>query len=62
MLIALVCIGAMLIPLHHKIQKWVIEKMVAKNNKIRLIAAKKTFASLEGQKDIQIYQRYLFGQ
>jgi tetratricopeptide (TPR) repeat protein len=55
MLMALVGIGAMLVPLHHRIEKWVTEKMVAKNNKIRLSAAKKTIESLEGKKDVQIY-------
>jgi len=47
MLCALVIIGAMLIPLHHKIEKWVIEKMVEKNKAIRLAAAKKTIEKLE---------------
>jgi len=47
MLCALVIIGAMLIPLHHKIEKWVIEKMVKKNAAIRLAAAKKTIEKLE---------------
>jgi tetratricopeptide (TPR) repeat protein len=47
MLGALVVISAMLIPVHHKIEKWVIEKMVAKNNAIRLAAARKTIEILE---------------
>jgi len=37
----------MLIPLHHKIEKWIIEKMVEKNKAIRLAAAKKTIETLE---------------
>jgi len=37
----------MLIPLHHKIEKWSIEKMVEKNKAIRLAAAKKTIEKLE---------------
>ena len=47
MLCALVIIGAMLIPLHHKIEKWIIEKMVKKNTAIRLAAARKTIEKLE---------------
>ncbi|HEY4112260.1 tetratricopeptide repeat protein [Puia sp.] len=47
MLCALVIISAILIPLHHKIEKWVIEKMVEKNKAIRLAAARKTIEKLE---------------
>lgn len=49
MLAAMVCIAAMLIPLHHKLEHWITHKMVEKNNKIRLAAAKKTIATLEGE-------------
>ncbi len=37
----------MLIPFHHKIEKWIIEKMVKKNNDIRLAAVRKTIEKLE---------------
>jgi mannose/fructose/N-acetylgalactosamine-specific phosphotransferase system component IID len=47
MLLAMVCIAAMLVPLHHKIEHWTIHKLVEKNNKIRLAAAKKTIEELE---------------
>ena len=47
MLIVLVAIAALLIPLHHKLEKWITEKMVEKNKKIRLDAAKKTIEKLE---------------
>jgi tetratricopeptide (TPR) repeat protein len=47
MLCALVIISAMLIPLHHKIEKWIVEKMVEKNKAIRLAAARKTIEKLE---------------
>jgi tetratricopeptide (TPR) repeat protein len=47
MLGVLVIISAILIPLHHKIEKWVIETMVEKNKGIRLAAAKKTIEKLE---------------
>ena len=46
MLLALVAIASLLIPLHHRLEKWIKEKMVEKNKKIRLEAAKKTIAKL----------------
>ncbi len=49
MLMVLIAIGALLIPLHHKLQKWITGIMVEKNKKIRLAAAKKTIANLEGE-------------
>jgi hypothetical protein len=49
MLLVLVAIAALLVPLHHKLQKWVNMKMVEKNKKIRLAAAKRTVAKLEGE-------------
>ena len=50
MLLALVCIAALLVPLHHKLEKWATTKLVEKNKQIRLAAAKKTIAKLEGDK------------
>jgi tetratricopeptide (TPR) repeat protein len=47
MLLALVCIAALLVPLHHKLEKWAIHKLVEKNKAIRLAAAKKTVEELE---------------
>jgi tetratricopeptide (TPR) repeat protein len=47
MLLALVTLASMLIPLHHRIEKWVREKMTEKNKKIRLANAKKTIEKLE---------------
>ena len=47
MLLALVCIAALLVPLHHKLEHWATTKLVEKNKKIRLAAAKKTIAELE---------------
>lgn len=47
MLLALVCIAALLVPSHGKIEKWAVSKMVAKNRMIRLAAAKKTIEKLE---------------
>jgi tetratricopeptide (TPR) repeat protein len=47
MLLILICIGALLVPLHHKLEKWITKIMVEKNKKIRLAAAKKTIEQLE---------------
>jgi tetratricopeptide (TPR) repeat protein len=47
MLLVLIVIGAMLVPLHHKLEKWMTKIMVEKNKKIRLEAAKKTIIQLE---------------
>ena len=47
MLLALVCIATLLVPLHHKLEKWATHKLVEKNKAIRLAAAKKTVEELE---------------
>ena len=47
MLLALVCIAALLVPLHHKLEKWATHKLVEKNKAIRLAGAKKTIEELE---------------
>ena len=47
MLLALVCIAALLVPLHHKLEKWATHKLVEKNKAIRLASAKKTIEKLE---------------
>ena len=49
MLLTLVCIAALLVPLHHRAEKWATQKLVEKNKKIRLAAAKKTIQQLEGK-------------
>jgi hypothetical protein len=51
MLLAMVCVAAVLIPLHHKLEHWITEKLVKKNNRIRLAAAKRTIQQLEGSTD-----------
>ncbi len=53
MLLALVCIAAFLIPLHHKLEKWATHKLVEKNIAIRLAIAKKTIENLEEQADVE---------
>ncbi len=50
MLMILVVIAALLIPVHHQLEKWIKEKMVGKNKKIRLAAARKTIEKLENEK------------
>jgi tetratricopeptide (TPR) repeat protein len=47
MLLALVCIAALLVPLHHRLEKWATAKMVEKNKKARLMAARRTIELLE---------------
>ena len=47
MILALVCIAALLVPLHHKVEKWATLKLVEKNKQIRLAAAKKTIQQLD---------------
>jgi hypothetical protein len=44
---ALVSIAALLVPLHHKVEKWATAKWVEKNKQIRLASAKKTIEQLE---------------
>ena len=46
MLLALVCIAALLVPLHHKVEHWATHKLVEKNKQIRLASAKKTIQNL----------------
>ncbi|MDB5231302.1 MAG: Tetratricopeptide repeat-containing protein, partial [Chitinophagaceae bacterium] len=48
MLLALVCVAALLVPAHHRLQKWITKIMVEKNKNIRLEAAKKTIQQLGG--------------
>lgn len=48
MLLFMVCVAALLVPLHHKLEHWITHKMVEKNNRIRLAAAKRTIQALEG--------------
>ncbi|HYK46031.1 MAG TPA: tetratricopeptide repeat protein [Parafilimonas sp.] len=47
MLLALVVIAALLIPLHHRLEQWIKEKVIRKNKAIRLAAAKRTIEMLE---------------
>ena len=49
MLLALVCIAAVLVPFHHRAEKWSTNKLVEKNKAIRLAEAKKTIEELFGE-------------
>ena len=49
MLLAMTFVAAILVPLHHEIEKWAIQKLIEKNKEIRLKAAKRTIAKLEGE-------------
>jgi tetratricopeptide (TPR) repeat protein len=49
MLLALVCIAALLVPLHHKSEKWATHKLVEKNKQIQLAAAMKTIEESENK-------------
>jgi tetratricopeptide (TPR) repeat protein len=51
MLVALVVIAALLIPLHHHLERWIKEKVIQKNNAIRLAAARKTIEMLEKNRE-----------
>jgi hypothetical protein len=46
-LLLMVGIAALLIPLHHRIEKWTITKVVEKNKAVRLANAKRTIEKLE---------------
>ncbi|MBK7381788.1 MAG: hypothetical protein IPI81_00400 [Flavobacteriales bacterium] len=48
-LLALVCIAALLIPLHHRLEKWAKKLLVEKNDAIRLAKAKRTVEELEAR-------------
>jgi tetratricopeptide (TPR) repeat protein len=47
MLLTLVCIAALLVPSHNRLEKWAVSRMIKKNEMIRLAAARKTIEELE---------------
>lgn len=47
----MVFLAALLIPLHHKLEHWIIHKLVEKNNRIRLSNAKKIVERSEKKED-----------
>jgi hypothetical protein len=52
MLLSLVCVASLLVPLHHKLEKWTTNKLIEKNKKIRLESAKKTIEQLAQKSNI----------
>jgi tetratricopeptide (TPR) repeat protein len=53
MLLGLVCIAGVLVPLHHRLEKWAIEKLVEKNKQVRLEMARKTIEELGGDQEVK---------
>jgi Tfp pilus assembly protein PilF len=47
MLLGMVAIAALIIPMHHRMEHWVSSKLVSKNKRLRLAAARKIVAQLE---------------
>ncbi len=52
MLLVLVAIAALLVPFHHKLEHWITHRMIAKNRRLRLAAAKRIVAKLEEDTDV----------
>ena len=48
MLLCMAAIAALLIPLHHRMEHWITNMLVSKNNCMRLEAASRTIEELEG--------------
>jgi hypothetical protein len=48
---ALVLIAVLLEPLHHRIEHWITHKLIEKNKRLRLAAAKRTVVRLEGERN-----------
>jgi len=48
-LLAMVIIAGLLIPLHHRMERWITNMLVSKNNRVRLEAARRTIAELESR-------------
>jgi len=49
-LLAMVIIAGLLIPLHHRMEKFITNMLVSKNNRVRLEAARRTIEELEGSR------------
>jgi tetratricopeptide (TPR) repeat protein len=52
-LLAMVIIAGLLIPLHHRMEKFITNMLVSKNNRVRLEAARRTIAELESKQQDQ---------
>ncbi len=53
MLAAMVLIAALLVPAHHKIEKWVLARVIEKNKRIRLATAKKIIEEHESEQRLR---------
>jgi tetratricopeptide (TPR) repeat protein len=53
MLLVMVIIASLLIPVHHKLEHWITNKLVIKNKRIRLEAAKRIVEKLEADEDVK---------
>jgi hypothetical protein len=51
MLFSMVCIAALLVPLHHQLEKWSAHRLVEKNKQVRLASAKRTIEKLERREE-----------
>jgi tetratricopeptide (TPR) repeat protein len=49
MLLCMAAIAGMLIPLHHRMEHWITNMLVSKNNRVRLEAARRTIEELEAR-------------
>ena len=49
MLLIMVCVAALLVPMHHKLEHWLIHRLVEKNSKIRVASARKTIQKLKAK-------------
>jgi hypothetical protein len=54
MLLIMVALAAVLVPLHHRLEHWITHKLVEKNVRIRLAAAKRTIQQLEGSPGVVV--------
>jgi len=53
MLLVLVCIAALLVPAHHRLEKWITHSLTEKNKKMRLAVAKKLLQDGKGKKQVK---------
>lgn len=53
MLLGLVIIGGLLVPLHHRLEKWAITRLVEKNKQVQLALAKRIMEKLGGDEGAQ---------
>jgi tetratricopeptide (TPR) repeat protein len=49
MLLAMACIAGLLIPMHHRMEHFITNMLVSKNNRVRLEAARRTIEELEAR-------------